>query len=285
MRRDRSGRRRPSLRDRSPCGLPVRSFAPSALTARSLAFQARYEIKGRTFLSLAAKAVFGLSGLTSFSYLNPMKRFGIVLLISCLSLVSSAQRNRVSRIDLRDEVLKVEMLSPWLGGVSLGYEWMLKPGLNAEIGLCAIGNGFGELAQGVRGLALKAGPKFLVDYFRQAEDMQRSEPFGGLYIQPLLVVVHFRGEGNSVTGMDLENGTSAGILLIFGEQWVIGKRWLLDIGAGVGVGTGRIRRASSPSQPDGRRDIGSNYYYSHIYLGSQQPFTFAGNFSLGYLIR
>ena len=214
-----------------------------------------------------------------------MIRFVVILILSCMATQAIAQRGRTARIGVKDEALKMEVLSPWLGGVSIGYEWMIKPGLNIDIGVCAIGNGFGELAEGVGGLALKAGPKFFIDSFFPSDDMERSAPFGGLFLEPQLVIVHFRGAGNDVTGLDLENGSSAAFILLFGEQWVIGKAWLLEIGGGVGIGTGRIKRSATAGQPDGKRDIGSNYYYSHIYLGNQQPITFSGNFSLGYLIR
>ena len=49
----------------------------------------------------------------AFSYLKPMKRFGIVMLFCWISLMSMAQQNRIERIDLKDEAVKLELLSPW----------------------------------------------------------------------------------------------------------------------------------------------------------------------------
>lgn len=147
----------------------------------------------------------------------------------------------VDRIDMaelyqgqKQRALKMGLISPLIGTTKITYEQNIRPGRSFEIKATMVGMGLNFTK--TKGMFGSIGYKMYRKPTYVTSDMKRSHLMQGLYLKPEFFI-----GGHSRFGNENKNDklSSAGVLLNVGNQWVFGERFLFDISAGIGYGTGQ----------------------------------------------
>lgn len=197
--------------------------------------------------------------------------------------------------------LKFEFFSPLKQNIAINYEWMIKPGLNIEIGAGIIGPGLGggkkekiifsEENIKPRGFFARAGVKFFLGNSSDfvVEGLKYAHPLKGRYIKPEISYSVFT-RSSKVTPLGILNLGNPPVILersyqsfainiIYGRQLILGNS--ITAGYYIGAGYG-FEEMTSNHQLD--------YYfntqrYSHRFISKNHPFTFTMGLNLGIILK
>lgn len=142
--------------------------------------------------------------------------------------------------------IKMNFLGPLIGHTTLFFEQSIKPGQTWQIRASMIGLGR-DLGDEARGFIAGGGMRFMSKPSYYTANMRRSHLLQGWYANPEAFVGF-----NSFLSDEWYNGGNfqrereehivGGILLNLGKQWVLGERFVIDLGFGLGYGFGESRR-------------------------------------------
>jgi hypothetical protein len=136
--------------------------------------------------------------------------------------------------------LKMNLIAPVLGYTKITYEQVLKPGQSIEITGNIIGLGI-ERTGKPRGFGLTAAYKFIKTPNYYTRGLKVTHQLQGAYVAPTLQFGSFYESNyryfNSGSEYERPNTTYVAGMLFLGHQSVFGNHFLVDINAGVGVGS------------------------------------------------
>ncbi len=160
----------------------------------------------------------------------------------------------------RKMAFKIDMFSPIRKVLSGSFEYSIKPGMSAEIGVGVIGVGsytseaysFTESNGGF----LRLGIKFInqPDYY--VKGMRYSHILKGGYIRPEIMLLYHQNTGVNNYYFGSSGSTStAGIIDVrggaffinFGKQWVYSDIFCVDFFVGPGIGTKKVTSTTNSS--------------------------------------
>jgi hypothetical protein len=173
--------------------------------------------------------------------------------------------------------LKADFIAPILNHITIGYEQMLKPGMNAEIKAAYIGTRVSTAIKPSKGYFIKAGIKFIWLTEEISKGMRHFPPMQGSYFKPELIFSQYATE--------TENGninfTNYGIAIHFGRQYIIDNFLTLDYYGGVGFA---LQESSyKPVLPKDEDSVDFNYAFSHLYFGQNLPLILGGGLTVGFI--
>lgn len=152
----------------------------------------------------------------------------------------------------RKMAIKIDLFSPIRKVLSGSFEYSLKPGMSAEIGVGAIGLGsynseFYSFTE-VNGGFLRLGVKFInqPDYYTKG--MRYSHILKGGYIRPEIMLLYHQNTGENYYYLggsgsygnrviDVKGGS---FFINFGKQWVYSDIFCVDFFLGPGIGTKKV---------------------------------------------
>ncbi|MEO8087220.1 MAG: hypothetical protein ABI763_10395 [Bacteroidota bacterium] len=173
--------------------------------------------------------------------------------------------------------LKVDFIAPVLNHITIGYEQMLKPGMNAEIKAAYIGPRISTAIKPSTGYFIKGGIKFVWLTEEISKGLRHSPPLQGSYFKPELI--YSRYTTNS------ENGkikfTNLGFNILFGRQYIIDNFLTLDYFGGVGFAL--QYSTYKPLLPKDTDEVDFNYAFSHLYFGKNLPLILGGGLTIGFI--
>jgi hypothetical protein len=185
----------------------------------------------------------------------------------------------------RKRALKLELFSPIMGHLTLGYEKSIRPGRTYEFELGLIGLGRRTPDNQPNGLFIKGGYKFLYSGDYIGKNMPYSHVLNGPYIKPEIILGSYNKIAEFNYGQNKYNVTYAAILLNFGKQVVLDNALCLDIYLGIGYGTASVSKRSTTFS----RVNYDNYrpaMASHGVLASHRGIiAISGGFKVGFLLR
>lgn len=173
--------------------------------------------------------------------------------------------------------LKADFIAPILNHITIGYEQMLKPGMNAEIKVAYIGPRISSAIKPSQGYFIKAGVKFVWLTEEIMKGMRHSPPLQGSYFKPELIFSRYTTE----TENGKINFSNYGINILFGRQYIIDNFLTLDYYGGVGFA---LQYSSyKPVLPKDEEDVDFNYAFSHLYFGQNLPIILGGGLTVGFI--
>lgn len=173
--------------------------------------------------------------------------------------------------------LKADFLAPVLNHITIGYEQMLKPGVNAEIKAAYIGPRISKAIKPSVGYFIKAGIKFIWLTEEISRGMRHSPPLQGSYFKPELIYSHYTttSENGKI------NFSNYGFNILFGRQYIIDNFLTLDYFGGVGFA---LQYSSyKPLLLKDEEDVDFNYAFSHLYFGKNLPIILGGGLTVGFV--
>lgn len=173
--------------------------------------------------------------------------------------------------------LKADFIAPVLNHITIGYEQMLKPGMNAEIKAAYIGPRISKAIKPSVGYFIKAGIKFIWLTEEISRGMRHSPPLQGSYFKPELIFSRYTttGENGKI------NFSNYGFNILFGRQYIIDDFLTLDYFGGVGFA---LQYSSyKPLLPKDEEDVDFNYAFSHLYFGKNLPLILGGGVTVGFV--
>jgi len=173
--------------------------------------------------------------------------------------------------------LKVDFIAPVLNHITIGYEQMLKPGMNAEIKVAYIGPRISTAISPSVGYFIKGGVKFVWLTEEISKGLRHFPPLQGSYFKPELIYSRYTTDG--------ENGkinfSNYGFNILFGRQYIIDNFLTLDYCGGVGFA---LQYSSyKPLLPKDEQDVDFNYAFSHLYFGKNLPLILGGGLTIGFI--
>jgi hypothetical protein len=173
--------------------------------------------------------------------------------------------------------LKADFIAPVLNHITIGYEQMLKPGVNAEIKAAYIGVRVSTAIKPTVGFFVKGGIKFIWLQEEISRGMRHFPPMQGSYFKPELIYSRYT--------TDSENGkinfANYGVNILFGRQYIIDNFLSLDYFGGVGFA---LQYSSyKPVLPKDESDVDFNYAFSHLYFGKNLPLILGGGLTVGFI--
>lgn len=173
--------------------------------------------------------------------------------------------------------LKADFIAPILNHITLGYEQMLRPGINAEIKAAYIGPRISTAIKPATGYFIKAGVKFVWLTEEISRGMRHSPPLQGSYFKPELIYSRYITSGEN----DDISFANYGISILFGRQYIIDDFLTLDYCAGIGFA---LQQSSyEPLLPKDEEDVDFNYAFSHLYFGKNLPIILTGGLTIGFV--
>jgi hypothetical protein len=198
--------------------------------------------------------------------------------------------------------IKFYFFSPLNHHLALGYEWMVKPGLNSDIALGIIGPGKGIGSnfrnRQVEGAFLRFGPKFLLGSASdvEVEGIKYAHPLKGRYFK-VEIILNFLSVTNTIDTGYYSTGSagtltytnkyqSIGCNVGYGRQLIFGN--VITVGWHLGVGYSlenkKTNLKNQLSYYDQWKDWGIQRF-SHSYFGKNFPLTTTLRFTIGYIMR
>lgn len=173
--------------------------------------------------------------------------------------------------------IKVDFIAPILNHITIGYEQMLKPGMNIEIKAAYIGPRISTAIKPSVGYFVKGGVKFVWLTEEISKGLRHFPPLQGSYFKPELIFSQYTTES--------ENGdidfTNYGVNILFGRQYLIDNFLTLDYFGGVGFA---LQYSSyKPVLPKDESDVDFNYAFSHLYFGKNLPLILGGGLTIGFI--
>jgi len=201
-----------------------------------------------------------------------------------------------SAVEVRDHTraVKYEFLSPLFGKISVGYEQMIKVGMNMEFKLGIIGpsmgNAFTEGNPG--GVFVKGGVKFLFGSEYSSRGLKYTHGLGGKYFKPEIIFSTFAKNyqfwsynPNYISSWERVQTTSYAINLVFGKQSIVGNAMTIDWYFGAGYGGQSFGHTSQPTTQLETYNGYDPYCFSHTYGGPDFPFVFSAGIAIGILVK
>ena len=198
--------------------------------------------------------------------------------------------------------IKFEFFSPLTDDIALGYEQMIKVGMNFEGKIGIIGYGTNPDAVDASGAFVKAGIKFLKHSDYVMRGMKYAHGLRGAYIKPELIFSHyvvrdvqtgyyvqnnnqypFYGSTYKVEKQDV-SVTHVAAEIVFGKQVILGQTVTLDWYGGVGYGF-MSDNYHNPNAYNYYGDDESQFYYGygHLFTGKKTPLSLSTGMTLGVL--
>ncbi len=185
----------------------------------------------------------------------------------------------------KKHVVKMELLSLAFDHLTIGYEQVLKPGMNAELRASYIGVGNSKIDHEATGMMVAGGIKFISRPDHVVRGMKLNHPLHGRYVKPEILFntftvsskneVNYGGSTGSVAARRAHiTYTNVAFNVIFGKQRLLGDGVTLDTWVGVGYA---VQGAAGNSAYDDPR----RYFYSHVLLGRQTPIALSCGLSIG----
>ncbi len=195
----------------------------------------------------------------------------------------------------RRNVLSLDVLSPALAHVTVGYEHVLgrRVSFVAKAGYIGLWETerYDDTFNSKGGL-FSAGVKFTLPYSaKRIPSARDAHPLAGWYLRPELVVsawtrtrynyYYYDPYGGSLMTTTTNDYATAAIILSVGRQVILGERFTFDISGGFGYGTqwqdgeGTGTGYNSP----GRQE----YAFSHAFFGNASPLVVSGSLRFGYI--
>lgn len=173
--------------------------------------------------------------------------------------------------------LKIDLIAPILNHITLGYEQMIKPGMNAEIKASYIGLQVSTALKPTQGYFVKGGVKFVWLMEEISKGMRHYPPLAGSYFKPELIYSNYNTKSES-GDIHFEN---YGFNVLFGRQYIIDNFLTLDYYGGIGFA---LQYSSyEPVTPKDEEDVDFNYAYSHLYFGKNLPLILSGGLTIGFI--
>lgn len=192
----------------------------------------------------------------------------------------------------KKSILKIEFLGPLNGDLAVGYERVIRPGLNLEAKVGIIGVGVDDNANDAAGAFIKFGPKLWSgrDYYTRG--MKMSHPLRGSYVRPEIIFSQFSidRELYKVVGAAPEikryNYSNVALNICFGKQVLYSNILSIDWYLGLGYG---MQFSNAPEENAlfyGWEDVSFiPYAYSHFFMGRNFPLTLSGGLTIGILLK
>lgn len=190
------------------------------------------------------------------------KQFHFLLVLLFVHELIYAQADTIQALK-KDSVLpagkrvfKLHPFSPLFGKVTIGYEQVLKRGINLELKAGDINSNFNiravpgsnkqnePVGYGAYGGYVQGGIKFLLGQDSLKKGLISGQPLAGSYIRVDAIIVDISYRNANVTlvpnkGLFKQstnaNTLSAGMFASIGKQWVFGNRLTLDYYIGLGI--------------------------------------------------
>lgn len=192
----------------------------------------------------------------------------------------------------RKNGLSLDVLSPALGHVTVGYEHVLGPRMSfvAKAGYIGLweSHDYNDVFNSKGGL-ITAGMRFALPRSTKRIPSVRDEhPLAGWYLRPELVFstwtrtnYYYDYYYGYATPNYKSDYASAALILTIGRQVLLGERFTFDIGGGFGYGVqwrdGQVTGTGYGSP--GRQE----YAFSHAFFGSASPLVVSGGIRFGYV--
>nr|MBK9650122.1 hypothetical protein [Bacteroidota bacterium] len=207
------------------------------------------------------------------------------------------------------QAIKIDIMSPLTGNLTLGYERVIKVGLNVEGSIGIIGAGVhSPKKQNLFGGFLRMGPKLLSTSNLLTTGTKRLHALGGTYMKPTITIgsyhydrdvyyAYYDANFDYVSDSTLERVTRnyATIDIIFGGQGVTAGRFVIDYYFGIGYGFVKTKYklkkdigAGSIDNSFGEIAISDDVLanlYSDIYVSKTIPLTFTCGLQIGYIFK
>ncbi len=168
----------------------------------------------------------------------------------------------------RSHAIKVDLFAPLFNHFTFGYEMKLKLGTNLEIKGSIIGTNISTFLEHSEGFFITAGVKFVRLSNSYSKGLKYINPLKGNYFKPGFIFCRYKQSEDHVYVYH----THYVIDIIFGRQYSISKKIVLDYFGGIGFG---IQKTTSEN------DL--TYAYSHIFLGQKIPIIITGGLTMGYV--
>lgn len=194
----------------------------------------------------------------------------------------------------RKHVVSLDVISPALNHLSIGYEHVLAPRINLMVKAGYIGlwnrDQLNSDVYNSKGGVITAGVKFILPKSTKRIAAPRDvHPLAGWYLRPDIMfsawkkTSDFFGNEPDSAGYYLPEEvtyrySSAALLLSIGRQLFLGEHITFDISGGLGYGA--QWRDGSPSNLDGIFNNRQEYAFSHAFLSS--PLVVTGALRFGY---
>lgn len=173
----------------------------------------------------------------------------------------------------RSKSWKVDLASPFLNHITIGYEQKIKLGMNLEAKGGFIGLNLNKNLNSTQGFIVKVGMKYLKCSNTIRKGLKYTNPMKGSYVKPEIIFDRYTSIEN---GRKINFTNIAGACL-FGRQYIIGNVVCIDIYGGAGVGYQNNSRGPAKSQDD------FSYCFSHIFFGKKFPMILTGGFMAGFV--
>jgi len=207
--------------------------------------------------------------------------------------------NSAQEILDKRRVIKFEPFGLVGGRVVLGYEKVLKVGINLEVKAGYVNSSIGYKGYTnyfTQGAFIKPGIKFLLgtDYYYKG--VKYTHPLRGHYIRFDGLFSFFTIHDiqaniyNPVYGYQVYNGKTDqreiayGMLINYGRQIILGNIVTLDYFVGVGIAGHSTSYTDNSVAVYRNYDMSNNRYFSHTQIGNF-PIAFNGGLALGILMR
>ncbi len=189
----------------------------------------------------------------------------------------------------KKHVIKMELLSLAFDHLTLGYEHVLKPGMNAELRASYIGVGNSNMGQQATGVMVAGGIKFISRPDHIVRGMKLNHPLHGRYVKPELLFNTFTAVSTeTMSHYDWTSGsymvqqrttnityTNVAFNVIFGKQRFLGDGATLDTWVGIGYAAQGVK-GNHTYENETR-----SFCYSHILLGTNTPIALSCGLSFG----
>ena len=170
---------------------------------------------------------------------------------------------------------KIDIFSPLLNHITVGYEHRIKLGMNAEIKGSYIGWRVNKTLDKTEGFFVKGGVRFIKCTNTIRKGLKYMHPMKGSYLKPELIF----GRYTSIEDGHKINFSNFGASLMFGRQYILGNVICLDFYGGAGVGHQINSRGDSSTLSAKGDDF--SYCYSHLFFGKKVPIILTGGFMVG----
>jgi len=214
--------------------------------------------------------------------------------------------NQTAEIIDRRSAVKIEPFSPTMGKFVVGYEHVLKVGMNLEVKVGLINssmsqsNLYGNNYYTTGGF-FKGGVKFLLGQDYYMKGMKYAHPLKGRYIRVDAILTTFKvrdinfnystqpintyGYPTYVTGKTDMTTTAYGLMLNYGRQFILGNIMTLDYYVGLGY-AGSTNSYSNSNYPSNRYEyFNSSYYYSHTAISTRSAICINAGLTLGIVFK
>ena len=200
-------------------------------------------------------------------------------------------------------VIKVHPFSPLFNKVTVGYEQVLKVGMNLEVKVGYINSNIDKStyssingSTSTTGAYVQAGVKFLLGQEYYIKGMKYAHPLKGRYIRiegiasdlslkNLYGYMLYNPTYGTYTQQTVNgNAFGYGLFVTYGRQWVLANMFTLDYYIGLGA-SGVSASYSSNNSGNNVRLLENNIYNYYGFLRAASPFSATYGLTFGYIIK